>query len=240
MTSRCRSSSGVLRSPTGRRWSRHHWRRRAMRSARPGAQWIALVIDEGLPDGSGLDALEFARRRGINAPAALYSGKLSPPVLLRASRMDLRSIPKERGGSEELQRFLATAALEAKAGTDPVENELQTWRKEYGVTSRPTSCARGAGESHIRCRPDRSRARPLRAPRDGVARLLRRAHARRERHRRHALLLGRQARPTDSSDEPGGRGLATSRCGCRSSAKTAQARSANPHASRDSRTSSAC
>jgi DNA-binding NarL/FixJ family response regulator len=105
--------------------------RRAL--GKPAASWMALVIDEGLSDGSGLDALEFARRRGIKAPAVLYTGQLSPPLVIRASKLDARYLCKE-GGREELQRFLSNAELQAKAGPDPVENKLQEWRRDYGVT----------------------------------------------------------------------------------------------------------
>jgi CheY-like chemotaxis protein len=90
--------------------------RRAL--GKPAASWMALVIDEGLPDGSGLDALEFARRRGIKAPAVLYTGQLSPPLVIRASKLDARYLCKE-GGREELQRFLSTRSFRRRPARIP-------------------------------------------------------------------------------------------------------------------------
>ena len=49
-----------------------------------GADFTALVLDIRLPDGSGLDVLAYARSKGYEGPALIYSGNHEPSELNRA------------------------------------------------------------------------------------------------------------------------------------------------------------
>lgn len=54
-----------------------------------GRRWTGLVIDVGLPDGSGLDLLRQIRERGQQVPALIVTGRYDPAVANAA--FELRS-----------------------------------------------------------------------------------------------------------------------------------------------------
>jgi DNA-binding NarL/FixJ family response regulator len=56
--------------------------------------WTALVLDLRLDDGTGLEVLAHARKRGIVAPALILSGALEPVAINRAFPLDARVLAK--------------------------------------------------------------------------------------------------------------------------------------------------
>lgn len=56
--------------------------------------WTAMVLDLRLDDGTGLDVLAHARRRGIEAPALILSGALEPVAINRAFPLEARVLAK--------------------------------------------------------------------------------------------------------------------------------------------------
>jgi DNA-binding NarL/FixJ family response regulator len=70
--------------------------------------WTAIVVDVTLMDGNGLEALRDARDRGVDAPAAVYSGRCEPEFVNRATELRSRYIVKPH--VDLLRAFLAEAA----------------------------------------------------------------------------------------------------------------------------------
>lgn len=74
---------------------------------RQSRSWRALVLDVGLPDGSGLDVLVSARKTGITAAAALLTGHIETNVLNAAFDLGAAVLAKPVEASR-LRWFLAS------------------------------------------------------------------------------------------------------------------------------------
>jgi len=60
--------------------------------------WSGLVVDVGLPDGSGLDLLESLRCRGDRTPALVLTGQVEFAVMRRAELCGALFLPKPPEG----------------------------------------------------------------------------------------------------------------------------------------------
>lgn len=99
--------------------------------------WAALVVDIALPDGSGLDALAFAREHGYRGPALVYSAYHNPVDINRAYQLDAKYLVKP-GSGEVLRGFVATAVKPRR------RPPLDRWVQRYKLTRAETSILRSA------------------------------------------------------------------------------------------------
>jgi DNA-binding NarL/FixJ family response regulator len=121
----------------------------AARHALAGApDWGAFVIDVGLPDGSGMDVLRYARKGNPTTPAMILTGVLQPELANEA--YDLRSIclwkPYE---FERFARFFRDASVYDRGTTDPIDDVVQDWALRYGLSTADADVLRktAAGET---------------------------------------------------------------------------------------------
>jgi DNA-binding response OmpR family regulator len=69
--------------------------KRALRSA----LWRAAIVDIGLPDGSGLDLIEWIRSVRPLTPVLVLSGRCDPDVVNRVYDLAAEYVVKPQGGS---------------------------------------------------------------------------------------------------------------------------------------------
>ena len=71
---------------------------------------ICLIVDQRMPEMTGLEFLADLRRRGIHLPAILITGSPSPDVMQRAAALDVRDVLPKPLVADGLLRFVAAAA----------------------------------------------------------------------------------------------------------------------------------
>jgi DNA-binding response OmpR family regulator len=72
------------------------------------AAWSGFVIDPGLPDGSGLDVLAFARRVHSETAALVLSGTMNRDIIHRAYELGAEYLVKPVAGAL-VERFFSNA-----------------------------------------------------------------------------------------------------------------------------------
>ena len=97
-------------------------------------RWSALFIDITLPDGSGLEVLEHARREGCGAPALVLTATHDPEAINRAYDLDARFLVKP-GEWAHIDTFVRRAL----AAEERIEDVAVLWMRAYGLS--PTETA---------------------------------------------------------------------------------------------------
>src|SRR4029077_11878720 len=113
--------------------------RHALRSVR----WTALVIDISLPDGSGLDALALARKRGYEGPALVFSAYHDPLEINRAYALEAKYLVKP-GSPEDLRGFVLEA-LKRRPRTSGAR-----WIQRYKLTQAEAAILKAAADGWSR------------------------------------------------------------------------------------------
>lgn len=67
-----------------------------------------LIVDQHMPEMTGLEFLTELRRRGIHLPAVLITGSPSPDLVQRAAALDVHMVMPKPLLEDELLRFIAT------------------------------------------------------------------------------------------------------------------------------------
>ena len=107
----------------------------AMEFIGAGAPIDGLLLDVGLPDGSGLELLAAARARGVHAPALVLTGHHDADTLAAAQLHGAQFLPKPP--REENLRAFIDATLEFRRATRFRLDELVAeWSAKYGLTPR--------------------------------------------------------------------------------------------------------
>ena len=78
--------------------------------------WGGLMVDIGLPDGSGFDVIEHARGRGEQAPALVLTGRVEHAIINRAATLGARFVCKPCG-KEEILPFVVDSVARAEGRT---------------------------------------------------------------------------------------------------------------------------
>ncbi len=73
---------------------------------RPGMR-ACLVVDQHMPEMTGLEFLAELQRRGIHLPTVLITGSPSPDLLQRAAALDVHRVMPKPLLEDDLLRFLA-------------------------------------------------------------------------------------------------------------------------------------
>jgi DNA-binding NarL/FixJ family response regulator len=100
-----------------------------------GTSWCALILDIGLPDGSGLDLLARARQRHPTTPALLQTGLFDPELINRAYDLHASYIVKPVI-PQRVERF-ARAAVDAAypvSLASRLDSLVEEWVVEYELS----------------------------------------------------------------------------------------------------------
>jgi DNA-binding NarL/FixJ family response regulator len=100
---------------------------------------IAIVTDISLPDGSGLDLLEWARKTLPTVPALVLTGHVNPELINRAQRLRAEYAVKPVD-SQNLEAF-AQHALASAVASRPDRIAVQRWARQHHLTPRETQIA---------------------------------------------------------------------------------------------------
>jgi DNA-binding NarL/FixJ family response regulator len=94
----------------------------------PNHRWTALVVDLGLPDGSGFEVLEAFRAIHPATPALVFSGQHEADDINRANALGAKYLVK--GASSSLiEQFILSAPSAAR-----LEATVDIWEERYGLS----------------------------------------------------------------------------------------------------------
>ena len=75
-----------------------------------GQRTICLLVDQHMPNTTGLELLAVLRQRGAHVPAALITGSPSPDLLRKAIALGAARVLEKPLADDALLRFVACAA----------------------------------------------------------------------------------------------------------------------------------
>ncbi len=115
--------------------------------------WTALIIDVSLPDGSGLEVLEYARARGCAAPALVLTVSHDPETINRAFASGARFLVKT-GEWAPIESFVRRAiSFETR-----ISDIAAHWATLYNLSKTETailiSTANGASRNRVAAERD--------------------------------------------------------------------------------------
>ena len=114
--------------------------------------WTGLVLDIGLPDGSGLDLLEELRGRGDRVPVLVLTGSLDPEVINGAHTLGAQFVVKPVM-PENLRLFAKGALADATLDDAELSDRLVRVAASYQLTVRETElialAARGVARREL-------------------------------------------------------------------------------------------
>lgn len=91
-------------------------------------RWTALVVDLGLPDGSGFEVLEAFRAVHPATPVLVFSGQHEAEDINRAHALGAKYLVK--GASQALiEQFVLSAPTSVR-----LEATVDTWQERYGLS----------------------------------------------------------------------------------------------------------
>jgi two-component system OmpR family response regulator len=129
----------------------------AARKALEAGEFTAVVLDIRLPDGSGLDVLAYARARGYDGPALIYSGNHEPSDVNRAFSLHAEYLVKP-AASEALVSFVKRA-LERRSA----RAWMESWAARHQLTPAERTILVAAAEGQTRSEIDAQHANAVTA-----------------------------------------------------------------------------
>jgi len=121
------------------------------RSALESRSFTAVVVDVGLPDGSGLDVLSDARLQDPAVAALVVSGKVDARRLAVAHRLDASYLLKPVD-TRQIDLFAVRTRSRLRERAAKVARVAKRWAFEYGLTKAETSVLELAAEGPSRAR----------------------------------------------------------------------------------------
>jgi DNA-binding NarL/FixJ family response regulator len=103
------------------------------RRALDDGQFDALIVDVKLPDGSGFDVLDYARKRAPDIDALVLSGGVDATRLSRAYSLGVTYLMKPVTGTL-LQQFALRARARRLKNAGWLRGLLATWVARYNLT----------------------------------------------------------------------------------------------------------
>jgi DNA-binding NarL/FixJ family response regulator len=119
-----------------------HTKHEAMQALRPAVPWRALIVDVTLPDGSGLDVLDYARQERYECPALVLTGSESGPHINRAFDLDARYLVKPCS----IARIKDFARDAVARGSPQVDEYVSLWASRYTLTDAEVELLTAAAE----------------------------------------------------------------------------------------------
>jgi FixJ family two-component response regulator len=71
------------------------------------AQPACLITDQNMPEMTGLELAAKLRTEGSNIPVLLFSGRMSPAIISRATELGINKVVEKPAPGSELVRFVA-------------------------------------------------------------------------------------------------------------------------------------
>jgi DNA-binding NarL/FixJ family response regulator len=109
--------------------------REARRILAPWKRWTGLVVDVGLPDGSGMDVVTDARQRYPLLPVLVLTGRNDRGVINRSFELRAEFVVKPAEGAE-LLGFVRRAIAFERVPIDRVAWVIDEVARNYGLTTR--------------------------------------------------------------------------------------------------------
>ena len=100
-----------------------------------GALFAGLVLDVGLPDGSGLELLASLRARGVRTPALVLTGHRDEETIAGAQLQGAQFLPKPPR-EENLRAFVATTLDLHRVARGRLELAVRDWSERHALTKR--------------------------------------------------------------------------------------------------------
>jgi DNA-binding NarL/FixJ family response regulator len=101
-------------------------------------EFAAIVVDVGLPDGSGLDVLARARARSPEIAALVLSGLADADRLATAHALEAHYLLKPVDNAQ-IQRFAGRVRERHQAAEEKLRDVIVEWEHAYDLT--PAECA---------------------------------------------------------------------------------------------------
>lgn len=98
-------------------------------------KWTGLVVDIGLPDGSGLDVVGVARQRWPSLPALVLTGSTQPADINRSFTLRADFLVKP-GSPEAIKAFARKAIARESIDDERVADVVDQIVVEVGLTTR--------------------------------------------------------------------------------------------------------
>lgn len=116
------------------------------------ADWLGLLIDLHLTDGSGLDVLEFARSQQTHASAVILSGAMEPDAINGAYALDAKCLCKP-WRSEHIRQFAQEALASEQEVPTKITKAVSALATKHALTPAQTeilmSAVRGIDRASI-------------------------------------------------------------------------------------------
>lgn len=103
----------------------------------------AVILDESLPDGSGLSWLEEVRTAGWNGPVLMLTGHLEREIANRAQTLRAHCVFKPADPAN-IAHFVEQVLRREADSEERIEKALQAFVAHHGVTPRETDTLRAA------------------------------------------------------------------------------------------------
>ena len=107
--------------------------RRSLREFPP----VALIVDLGLPDGSGFDFVVYAREAHPAISTLVITGRSERTVANRCFDLGVDYLVKPFD-SVQIAKFLKRASMKRASGTYVLDAAIQLSQTEFGLTTRET------------------------------------------------------------------------------------------------------
>lgn len=124
---------------------------RALELLRSGA-WSGVIVDLGLPDGSGLSVLRAMRERGDTTPALVLTTTMTKDVINTAHRLGADYVVKPPSPAN-LERFVAHSIASEMLDDTDLTARLAAVARRYGLSRREMEivglAARGAERAEV-------------------------------------------------------------------------------------------
>lgn len=122
------------------------------RSAMERESFTAVVVDVGLPDGSGLDLINDARAQDPTVSALVVSGRVDARRLAAAHVLDASYLLKPVN-AEQIELFAVRMRSKVRARAARIAQAVEQWSVEYELTRAEASileiAAEGASRSQL-------------------------------------------------------------------------------------------
>lgn len=106
--------------------------------------YMAWIVDENLPDGSGFELVHWARQHGVGTPALLVSGAVDAQLVNRAQLLGIEIAIKPET-TANIQAFIARSRA-ARSAMPAVRRVVDTFAQARALSPRERDLVRAIGQ----------------------------------------------------------------------------------------------
>lgn len=103
--------------------------------------WTGVVVDVGLPDGSGLDFLEWLRTQAYRGPALVLTGRLESRVVARTHSLRAEYLVKP-GAVENLRAFAKRCVAAEQLDDARLRDHIEWYARSLDLSEREVKLLR--------------------------------------------------------------------------------------------------